>query len=229
MVAIANSAAYNRGGREITNVAAAVSRLGFRPLRSLVAAQVMHQFAGMLVDPGLRMKASQLWEHSAQTAAIAHVLSKRITGDDPETAFFTGIVHAVGGFYLLSRAAAFPGVLDFGSDDWRATGERIIGRAVMKKLCVPEVIVATMEEVWFGAITLPLVPSAGVGSTQLASTILLAKQLAQTPSPFAPAHAIGTLGLHATIDFASGAGTLQGILEESAEEVRSLISALMIG
>ena len=228
MVAIANSAAYNPGGREITNVNAAVARLGFRPLRSLVSAQIMRQFASMLTDPGLRIKAALLWEHCAQTAAIAHVLTRRITGEDPETAFFTGIVHDVGGFYLLSRASEFPGILDGGGEDWREYGERVIGRAVMKKLSVPESILSIMEEVWFGATTLPLLPAGEATGAQMATTILLAKQLAQTPSPFAPARVVDTSGLHATIDFACGAGTLQSVLQESSNEVQSLTSALLI-
>ena len=37
-VAIANSAAYNRSGNELTNVRASVARLGFRTLKSMVAA-----------------------------------------------------------------------------------------------------------------------------------------------------------------------------------------------
>ena len=228
MVAIANSVAYNPGGREITNVNAAVARLGFRPLRSLVAAQIMRQFASMLSDPGLRIKAAQLWEHSAQAAAIAHVLAKRITGEDPETAFFTGIVHDVGGFYLLSRAAEFPGLLDGGGEDWREYGERTIGRAVMKKLAVPEIVLSTMEDVWFGALVLPLVPKQQSSQSQMGNTLLLAKQLALTPSPFAPAARTDTESLRATIDFECGDGTLQSILQQSAADVQSLTAALTI-
>ena len=228
MVAIANSAAYNPGGREITSVNAAVSRLGFRPLRSLVAAQIMRQFASMLADPVLRVKAAELWEHSAQTAAIAHVLAKRITGEDPETAFFTGIVHDVGGFYLLSRASEFPSLLEGGGEDWREYGERSIGRAVMKKLAVPDIVLTAMEDVWFGALILPLVPKKEATTSQMGNTILLAKQLAQTSSPFAVTASPATESLHATIDFACGNGTLQSILQESAEDVASLASALLI-
>ncbi len=228
VVAIANSTAYNPGGREITSVNTAVSRLGFRPLRSLVMAMIVRQFASMLSEPTLRIKAAQLWEHCAQVAAISHVLSKRITGEDPETAFFSGIVHEVGGFYLLSRASQFPDLLDGGGEDWRAYGERTIGRAVMRKLAVPESVLLSMEDVWFGALVLPLVGKGESTSSQMGNTLLLAKQLAQTPSPLAPRAGVNTQGLHATIDFACGTGTLQSILQESADDVVSLTSALLI-
>lgn len=228
IVAIANSAAYNPGGREVTNVAAAVSRLGFRPLRPLVAAQIMRQFASMLADPILRVKAALLWEHSAQTAAIAHVIARRITGEDPETAFFAGIVHDVGGFYLLSRANEFPGLLDGGGEDWREYGERAIGRAVMKKLMVPEAVLTTMEDIWFGALLLPLVPKQKSSTSQIGNTILLAKQLATTQSPFTTYSGSARENLHATVDFECGDGTLRSILQESAADIESLSSALLI-
>ena len=45
-------------------------------------------------------------------AALAHVLSRRVSHVDAETAMFAGIVHEVGGFYLLSRAEEFPALLE---------------------------------------------------------------------------------------------------------------------
>jgi HD-like signal output (HDOD) protein len=221
-VAIANSAAYNPAGREVSNVRVAVARLGFRTLRSLVAAMIVRQFADKLSDPLLRVKAAQLWEHSAHVAALAFVIAKRISKVDPETAFFAGIVHEVGGFYLLSRAEEFPGLVDGGAEAWREYGERTIGRGVMKKLNMPADVMKAMEEVWFVTRMLP--------PHTLGDTLRLAKDLAPVPTPWGPLE--GTVSgfdvTSATIDFECGAGTLQSILEESAEDVRSLTAALLI-
>lgn len=233
-VAIANSAAYNPSGREITNVRAAVSRLGFRTLRSLVAAMIVRQFAGMLTDPVLRIKASQLWEHSAHVAALSYVLAKRITHEDPETAFFAGVVHDVGGFYLFSRVQEFPGLLDGGGEAWRSYGERAIGRGVMKKLNIPENIQIAMEEVWFGSLVLPLKPKqsddVATINALLGNTLQLAKKLSPVPSPFEdrPADEVSLTCVESTIDFECGAGTLQRILQESRDEVSSLSSVLLL-
>ena len=41
----------------------------------------------------------------------ARVLARRVTRQNPDAAFFAGIVHEVGSFYLISRAADFPGLL----------------------------------------------------------------------------------------------------------------------
>lgn len=221
-VAIANSAAYNPAGREVSNVRVAVARLGFRTLRSLVAAMIVRQFADKLSDPVLRVKAAQLWEHSAHVAALAFVIAKRISKVDPETAFFAGIVHEVGGFYLLSRAEEFPGLVDGSAEAWREYGERTIGRGVMKKLNMPAEVMKAMEEVWFVTRMLP--------PHTLGDTLRLAKDLAPVPTPWGPLEGtdVAFAATSATIDFECGAGTLQGILEESAEDVRSLTAALLI-
>jgi HD-like signal output (HDOD) protein len=46
VVAMSNAAAFNRSGREITDVRSAVMRLGFRAVRSLAMALVTRQMAG---------------------------------------------------------------------------------------------------------------------------------------------------------------------------------------
>ena len=221
-VAIANSAAYNPAGRDIANVRVAVARLGFRTLRSLLAAMIVKQFSEKLSDPILRVKAAQLWEHSAHVAALSFVIAKRISKVDPETAFFAGIVHEVGGFYLLSRAEEFPGLVDGSAEAWREYGERTIGRGVMKQLGVPVDVLKAMEELW--SVTRMLPPHT------LGDTLRLAKDLAPVATPWGALDAVTPAldSAAATIDFECGAGTLQRVLEESAEEVRSLTAALLM-
>lgn len=234
-VAIANSAAYNPSGLAVTNVRNAVSRLGFLTLRSLVAAIIVRQFSNMLTNPELRLLASQLWEHSAHVAALSHVIAKRVTKQDPESALFAGVVHSVGGFYLFSRMEEFPDLLEAtGIEAWRNYGERVIGRGVMKKLGIPENIMVAMEVVWSGAQVLPLVPfnprNENSASLLLGNTLRLAKVLSPVVSPFDEMEFIEPLGTNiaSRIDFECGDGTLQSVLHESAEEVRSLTSALLM-
>src|SRR5438128_6328490 len=52
-VAIANSAAYNRAGNDVTSVRAAVQRVGFRTLGALVAAVVVRQLDSQITEPAL--------------------------------------------------------------------------------------------------------------------------------------------------------------------------------
>lgn len=218
-VAIANSAAYNRSGNDITNVKAAVQRVGFRTLGALVAAVIVRQLASEITDPQLRAKADQLWLHSAHVAALAQVIARRVSHVDPETAMFAGIVHEVGGFYMLSRAAEFPGLVEGDADDWIEHGETPIGRGVLLKLGVPAPVMGAIEALWNSMRALP--------PETLGDTLLLANDLAPIASPLLE-RSPGVPGIHvgATIDFSVGDGTLASILLESEDDVKSLTAAL---
>lgn len=218
-VAIANSVAYNRTGNDVTNVRAAVQRVGFRTLGALAAAVAVRQLASEIRDPGLRQKADALWAHSAHVAALAQVIARRVSFVDPETALFAGIVHEVGGFYLLSRAESMPGLLDDNLDAWLDHGEAAIGRGVLHKLGVPGPVMEAIEAMWKGMRALP--------PETLGDTLLLANDLAPFPSPLFTPPGATTRNAAATIDFVIGEGTLKQVLEESGEEVKSLSSALM--
>nr|WP_279158605.1 HDOD domain-containing protein [Pseudomonas corrugata] len=218
-VAIANSVAYNRSGNEITNVRNAVQRVGFRTLNALAAAVIVRQLGSKITNPELRKMADQLWQHSAHVAALSQVIAKRVAHVDPETALFAGIVHEVGGFYLLSRAEEFPGLLDGDPEEWIEHGEMAVGRCVLTKLGVPTAVMAAIESLWVGMRALP--------PETLGDTLMLANDLAPVPSPLHSRPGATTRSAAATIDFVIGDGTLASILEESAEEVKSLTSALM--
>ncbi|UCV04181.1 HDOD domain-containing protein [Dechloromonas denitrificans] len=205
VVGLANSVAYNPSGRVSSDLRSAVSRLGFNTLRTLATALVVRQMRDMSGAPEHRALAARLWEHTAHVAALARVIAKRITGQDPEAAFFAGIVHEVGGFYLLSRAAAFPGLLTGNLDAWHEHG-------------VPAPICTAIEAMWEGYLALP--------PESLGDTLLLADELAPTESPLAELSDMGRHGVAADIDVLIGEEMLNSILKDSAEEVASLISAL---
>jgi HD-like signal output (HDOD) protein len=217
-VAIANSVAYNPSGREITNVRNAVQRVGFRTLNAVAASVIVRQLDSKITHPELRAKAELLWKHSAHVAALSQVIARRVTRVDPDTALFAGIVHEVGGFYLLSRASEFPGLLDGDPEDWIEHGETAIGRGVLAKLGVPAPVMEAIEAMWNGMRALP--------PETLGDTLMLANDLAPFDSPLHARPGATSRQSAATIDFVTGDGTLASILEESAEEVKSLTAAL---
>jgi HD-like signal output (HDOD) protein len=219
VVAIANSATYNRSGREITDVRSSVTRLGFQTVRTMATALVTRQLAGKPGADAHQKLAAQLWEHTAHVASLAHVIARRVTHQNPETAMFAGIVHEVGGFYMLSRAGEFPGLLEGDQTDWIEFGEVEIGRAVLKVLSVPEAISAAIETLWDGFLSIP--PSS------LADTLMLADELAPIASPLHPMGGDNPdEGMKSSIDMAIGEDTLSSILAESAAEMQSLTGAL---
>ena len=218
-VAIANSVAYNRSGSDVTNVRAAIQRVGFRTLNALAAAVIVRQLDSKIVHPVLRAKADQLWQHSAHVAALAQVIARRVSHTDPETAMFAGIVHEVGAFYMLSRAEEFPGLLDGPPEEWIDFGEVDVGRGVLLKLGVPSTVMMAIEAMWHGMRALP--------PETLGDTLLLANDLAPIGSPLHERPGASSLHAASTIDFVIGEGTLASVLAESTDEVRSLTSALL--
>ncbi len=216
-VAMANSAAYRRSGSAITDVGSAVSRLGLQSMRSLAQALIVRQIAGAPTDPGLQKVVAHLWEHTAHVASLSRLIARRITHLDGETALFAGLVHEAGNFYLLSRAAEFPSLLD--DDRETEEGEEDleieVNRAVSVTLALPEPILEALEVVWSGYVASPPVT--------LGDTVALAKELAPVESPFVRLADSTTI---APIDMEVGDEMLTGILQESAEEVDTLTQAL---
>jgi len=222
-VAIANSAAYNRSGNDITNVRSAVQRLGVRTLQSVVASLIVRQLGSTITDPLLKAKADQLWEHTAHVAALSQVIARRVTRVDPDTALFAGIMHEVGGFYLLSRASEYPGILDGDAQEWVEHGEQAVGRGVLTKLKVPEAVMQAIDALWEGLRAIP--------PESPADTLLLANDLAPVASPLNENPAAITVrakrAAH-SIDCLIGENdTLSNIMAESAEEVQSLLRVLV--
>jgi HD-like signal output (HDOD) protein len=216
VVAMANASSYNRAGGQITDVRASVQRLGFGTIRMLTTALVTRQMSGGASDPVAQKFAAQLWEHTAHVAALARVIAQRVTHIDAETAMFAAIVHEVGGFYMLSRAQDFPGLLD-GFEEWMESGEAEVGRAVLQVLEVPAPVLEAIDQYWTGYLEMP--------PRTLGDTLLLSDSLVPVASPL---HETGFRGdgLNANIDLVVGAETLHGILEESSDEVSSLVRAL---
>ncbi|CDG80963.1 HDOD domain-containing protein [Janthinobacterium agaricidamnosum] len=219
-VAIANSAAYNRSGNEITSVRVAVQRVGVRTLQSLVAALIVRQLGSAITDPLLKAKADQLWEHTAHVAALSQVIARRVTRVDPETALFAGIMHEVGGFYMLSRAAEFPGILDGEPEDWVDHGEQQIGLGVLNKLAVPDPVMVAIGALWEGLRALP--------PESLGDTLLLANDLAPVASPLHELRIAVENRAARSIDCEIGDDTLNHILTEASDEVKSLLAVLML-
>ena len=218
VVGIANSVTYNPSGRSIVDVRSAITRLGFKTLRALATAVVVRQMEEMSKGPAYRQLASKLWEHTAHVASLAYVIAKRVTHQDPDAAFFAGIVHEVGGFYLLSRAVDYPGLLETQIPDWDGDEEAKVGRAVLAVLGVPEPVVKAIEGLWEGMLAMP--------PETLADTLLLADQLAPVESPLSKVAGMSREGVGVNIDVALDDETLSSILADAAAEVKSLIGAL---
>lgn len=227
VVAIANSVVFNRSGKKITDVRSAVTLIGLRTVRNLATAVVVQQLTGPQVRNEM---VTQLWQHSAHVAALAQVIARRITKQDPDTAMFAGIIHEISWFYLLAREKHYPGLTDESiasswnsdedlEDETELECEIKIGTAILKALSVPEPVIDGIVYLWRGYLTFP--PST------LGDTLLFADQLAPVKSPFIlPSNQMG----HsiANIDLLTDEETLSAVLKDSEAEVKSLTEALCV-
>jgi HD-like signal output (HDOD) protein len=99
----ANSAAFNHSGKPLTDLRAAVTRLGHRAVQSSAMAFAVQQ---MRLAPALRTIAKPLnvlWEQSIAVASICQVIARR-THVNPDEAFLTGLLHGIGRLYIMVRA-----------------------------------------------------------------------------------------------------------------------------
>ena len=216
MVALANSVAYNRSGKSLTDVRSAFSRIGFIAARALASAMIARQMAGAPTNPQYQGLVAQLWEHTAHVAALAQVIARHVTHQDADTALFAGVVHEVGGFYLISRAKDFPCLVDEAPTEEDEVLEAEIRAAVLAKLSVPQAVVEAIRMQWQGFLAFPPV--------SLGDTLLLAKELAPVASPLLRFDSNSERD--ARIDMMIGQEALSAILNESAMEVETLTSAL---
>lgn len=227
VVAIANSVVFNRSGKKVTDVRSAVTLIGLRTVRNLATVVVVQQLAGPQVRNEM---VTQLWQHSAYVAALAQVIARRITKQDPDTAMFAGIIHEISWFYLLAREKYYPGLADESiasswnsdedlEDETELECEIKIGTAILKALSVPEPVIDGIVCLWHGYLVFP--PST------LGDTLLFADQLAPVKSPFILPSSQAGYSI-ANIDLLTDEDTLSSILKDSEEEISSLTQALCI-
>jgi hypothetical protein len=212
VVAVANSIAFNPSNRAVADVRTAVTRLGIRFVRALATAVVMRQMAAGGKSSAHRALAERLWEHTAHVAALAHLMAGRFLKGVADVAMFAGIVHEVGGFYLISKTEASPELLHNPALITREA-ESTIGRAVMAALAVPVEVAAAVETLWAGQA--PTLPPATLGDL-----LCLANGLTPILSPLQAPDAQG-------LRFEPGGSQIFAeILEQSGEEMGALTSAL---
>ena len=131
--------------------------------------------AGTSASTEQRALSTKLWEHTAHVAALARVIARRITRQNPDAAFLAGIVHEIGSFYLLAQESAHPGLLQSNLECWQGEGEARLGRTILQALEIPPSIVEAAETLWSGFLALP--------PASLGDTLLLANQIAPVESP----------------------------------------------
>lgn len=108
VLSMANSVALAPGGKAVSELRAAVTRLGFDALRTAVIGFALAQLRGASAFKGIERQLNAFWQHSVLVSALSHVLARRGERVNADTAMLAGLVHGVGKLYILTRAMRHP-------------------------------------------------------------------------------------------------------------------------
>ena len=140
---LAKSVIYSPDGTPARNLPAAITRLGFDLVRSTALAIAMNQLMRSKEVSAYCDLTAALWEHSLRTAAAARILARTHTRISPDEALLAGLVHDLGAFYMLYRAAQYselrhrPDTMKHLIVQWHES----IGTTLLNALGLPEEIV----------------------------------------------------------------------------------------
>jgi HD-like signal output (HDOD) protein len=220
LLTMANSVALNTSGRKIADLPTAVARVGFNIVRSAALSFAVEQLRKASEFRHLEGQLDALWKNSVQIAALCHVIARRFSSLNGDTALLAGLMHNVGRIYILTRASKYPTLtadpLTFNSivRDWHAN----VAKALLENWKVADEIVDSvagyedMDREARGPVTLTDVLSLAVlldrnrsGSEMNVPDETLIKALKRMQLQVRDCHSV---------------------LDESAEEIAALKSAL---
>jgi putative nucleotidyltransferase with HDIG domain len=104
---LANSAMFNRTGRKVEELRAAVVMLGFGVVRNVAISVGMKQLKDHQASGQTSERMEGLWTRSMRVAALSFVLARNLTRLSPDKAMIAGLLHDVGKFYILNRACLY--------------------------------------------------------------------------------------------------------------------------
>jgi len=219
IIRMSNSVALNSSGREIADVKSAIVRVGMEAVRTVSFAVAMEQLLKSKQMHVFENISKKLWEHTSHVAALCRVLARKIAKINGDEAMFAGLVHDLGVFYLMSRAANFPELVNDKAElhallvGWHDS----IGHALLSALGSPESILVAVQEHETDREIKEL--------KTLSDVLYVANKIANRSASWRDPEldaAVDTSMLDTFFD----AETLAEIIEESEEEVQSLKMAL---
>jgi HD-like signal output (HDOD) protein len=221
VLSMANSAALNPGGKPVTELRAAVTRLGFDALRSAAVGFAIAQLRRARAFAGIERHLNALWQHSVLVASLCFVVARRCAKVSPDTAMLTGLVHGVGKLYILTHSMRHPAL--FGDQtmyqrivrDWHGN----IAKALLESWFLAEDIVTAVHSYEDSARELRGASAALADVLEIADMLSMCKDAPELiRARLANRKATVHLGLDADI--------CQALVAESAEELAALRTAL---
>jgi HD-like signal output (HDOD) protein len=129
----ANSAAFNTSGKPLTDLRAAITRLGHQMVHGTAMAYALHQMKHESALKSIVEPLTELWNKSIAVASISRIVAKG-TKLNPDEAFLTGLLHGIGTLYIITRATTQGSGLggEHSLADLLAGWQASIGKAVLE-------------------------------------------------------------------------------------------------
>jgi HD-like signal output (HDOD) protein len=105
LLRMANSAALNPSRNLVTDLKAAVARVGLDTVRTGTIAFAVQQLRDAPSLKGLEKQLGILWRHAVQVAALSFAVARRLTTINSDTAMLAGLLQGIGRLYILTRAS----------------------------------------------------------------------------------------------------------------------------
>lgn len=220
IISMANSVAMNPTGKSVADVKSAISRVGMEAVRTVSFAIAMEQLLKSKNMQPFGAISQRLWEHTVHVAALCRVLARKYSRTNPDEAMFTGLVHDIGIFYLLSRAANFPELIADKAElhalleQWHDN----IGHALLAALGQPEEVLKAVQEHETERDIREI--------RSLSDVLYVANRMANLSFSWRDAE-VGTVVNTTSLDSLFDEDSRQQLLAASDEEVASLKSALV--
>lgn len=217
---LANSALMNRAGVNIIDIDVAVSRLGVTAIRNAAVSIAAKEVFDIPDSSPIRHKLDALRVMSVKTAAYAYSLATR-SGQSPikDDAMLTGLLHNVGSFYIFSKIEKYPDLTD---EEITRSWIPGISCALIENWGFSEQIAKAVDEQ-------DLAEASHFEYASLHDILIASKLLAQlsgSDSPETMVFGMTWQEIPALSRLDISADNILEIIEESADEVNSFISAL---
>ena len=220
VIRLANSVALNPANQTIRDVRQAVLRVGMDPIKSLAMVLIMDQLRQIQRHSACRDLANRLWERNVHVAALSYVLARKLTKLNADEVMFAGIVHDLGRFYLLSRAAEFPVLLEDATvlaETINDLAERATGM-VLEKLKLPASVIETvLASRRFSGV----MPPATMGDV-----LFVAGAVSPRRDPFDELDARVIPMANSAVTLGLDQSTVAEVIAESGDEIYSIVVAL---
>ena len=112
ILVLANSAYHNAAGIKVESLHAAVSRVGFEPVRTSVTTYALEQLHASKDLKPFKSELRQTWSAGLNLAALSESIARECTKLDPDSAFIAGLLNRIGVLYIFSKHKAFPTLID---------------------------------------------------------------------------------------------------------------------